>query len=398
MGLSSDEALATTSATTPDLSEGSIQRLLRGLRRHLGLDVCFIGEVTGGKRILRFIEGSSEAFAMEVGRVDPADQSFCQRMLDGVIPNLVRDARTHPGTRSLPGTTHGGIGGYLGVPIVLPSGRVYGTLCAISHDPLHDLDDRDLGAVRMVADLVADQLARAIGPEIVDPLRVAARLDDPHGLSIVFQPVVDLTSRRTIGFEALSRFAGAKPEEVFREAWRTGIGEDLELKAVRTAVEVLPRLPQRVWMSVNVAPRTILSSRFWDTLEGTAPDRLVVEVTEHDTVSSYEEITRALESVLDRGVRLAIDDVGSGYSSLAHIVELSPDILKLDAVITRGVESELARRAMTNAFLWFARDIDAMLVVEGIETPQELRALRELGVAYGQGFHLGLPSPIDRLA
>ena len=375
-----------------------IQGLLARMRRHVGLDVCFVGEIVDGKRIFRFIEGASEWFGMDVGNADPADQSFCQRMLEGRIPHLIRDARADPNTCGLPATLHRGVGSYLGVPIILPSGRIYGTLCAIGHDPRHDLDERDVAFVEFIAELIAEHLAARMEVEPFDPLGVSARIADEHGLAIVFQPVMDLRTGITVGFEALSRFPDTPPEEMFAEAWRVGRGQDLELKAIAMALQAMDQLPSDSWLSVNVAPRTILSPAFEELIATTPASRLVVEITEHDAVASYDDVTRALEGVLDRGVRLAIDDVGSGYASLAHIVELSPDILKLDGVFTHGVESEIARRALTNAFVRFARDIDAMLVVEGIETREELRVMQTLGIGYGQGFHLGRPASIDLLS
>lgn len=375
-----------------------IQGLLARLRRHVDLDVCFVGEIVDGKRIFRFVEGAAEAFGIDVGDADPSDQSFCQRMLEGAIPSLIHDARNDPATCGLPGTEHRGIGSYIGVPIVLPSGRIYGTLCAIGHDPRHDLDQRDVSFVEFIADLIGEELAARLGPERFDPRGFAARIDDEQHLAIVFQPVVELRTGRTVGFEALSRFPNLGPEAMFAEAWRQGRGQALELKAISMALASMDRLPSDAWLSVNVAPQTILSRAFFDLLEGVPASRLVVEITEHDAVANYAEVSDALEGVLDRGVRLAIDDVGSGYASLSHIVELSPDILKLDGVFTRGVESEIARRALANAFVRFARDIDAMLVVECIETPQELRTLQALGIGYGQGFHLGRPAALDLVA
>lgn len=373
----------------------AIQALLARLRRHLSLEACFVGEVSGGRRIFRFVDGNGETFGITLGADDPSDQTYCQRILEGRIPQIVADAQRSPETKDLPATIRGRIGAHIGVPIVLPSGRVYGTLCAATHEPRPDLDDRDLAFVRLVAEMIGEQLAQLLGPEAADRLRVAARLRDPHGLSIVFQPVVNLRTGTVVGYEALSRFVGAPPEAIFAEAWRTGLGQQLEMKAIRSALDYFDALPEDAWLSLNVGPRTILSPEFEALLDECVPNRLVVEITEHDAVDSYGDVGEALESLLDRGVRLAIDDVGSGYSSLAHIVELSPDILKLDAVFTRGIESELARKALTNAFTRFARDIDATLVVEGIETPEELQALLALGIEFGQGFHLGRPDALE---
>lgn len=374
-----------------------IRSLLARARQHLGLDVCFVGEIDGDRRVIQLVDGAADAFGIHPGDSAPSIETYCALLLDETLPTLIADTAAHPIASTLPATTRHGIGAHIGVPILLPSGRVFGALCAASHLPRTDLDERDVGFMRVIADLVAEQVAAAAGPELVDPLRVADRLAEPHALRIVFQPIVELGSRRVVGYEALSRFTGVGPADVFAEAWRTGIGLELELKALRRAFCALPSLPTHCWLSVNVAPRTIISEAFGELLDEIPGNRIVLEVTEHDAVESYDRLMDALESMLDRGVRLALDDVGSGYSSLEQIVELSPDIIKLDAVFTRGVDAEPVRRAMTTAFRRFARDIDATVIVEGVETRDQAEAVHELGIRYAQGFHVGLPTPIERL-
>lgn len=374
-----------------------IQGLLARLTRHLDVDVCFVGEVRDGQRAFRYLEGDGASFGFEAGGSDPLEETLCGRVLDGTVPRAMPDARRDPVAGALPVTHQARIGAYLGVPIVLPSGRLYGTLCATSHDPQHDLDARDLAALELASELIADHLAERAGPELVDPSRVAAVLADPGALLPVFQPVIELATGRTVGFEALARFRDAPPQQMFDDAWRTGFGEQLELLAVERALAQLDDLPYDAWLSVNASPRTVLSPAFSALLREVPNSRIVVEITEHAVVSSYPEVAAALEHMLDAGVRLAVDDVGSGYATLQHIVELSPDILKLDAAFARGVHEEPARRALIAAFVGYAREIDAQLIVEGIETEGELGVLCDVGVGLGQGFHLGRPAPVQQL-
>ena len=91
---------------------------------------------------------------------------------------------------------------------------------------------------------------------------------------------------------------------------------------------------------------------------------------------------------------LAIDDVGAGFATLRHIIRLAPDIVKLDLTLTCGIAADPARTALASSLVDFADGIDATIAAEGIESPEDLALLRELGVTYGQGFYLARPSPL----
>ena len=96
----------------------------------------------------------------------------------------------------------------------------------------------------------------------------------------------------------------------------------------------------------------------------------------------------------DRGVRLAIDDAGAGFSSFRHIVHLKPDIIKLDISLTRDIDVDLHRQSLASTLVDFATRTGTTIVAEGIETGPQLNALRAIGVPTGQGFHLGRPGPL----
>jgi EAL domain-containing protein (putative c-di-GMP-specific phosphodiesterase class I) len=125
--------------------------------------------------------------------------------------------------------------------------------------------------------------------------------------------------------------------------------------------------------------------------------RVVLELTEHDAVTEYDELGTALDRLRDLGIRVAIDDAGSGYSSLQHILRLRPDIIKLDIALTRGIDADPARRALAEALVSFGREIGALITAEGIETAEQLDTLRRIGARYGQGYHLARPAalPLD---
>ena len=135
---------------------------------------------------------------------------------------------------------------------------------------------------------------------------------------------------RPIGFECLSRFAAAptrSPDKWFAEAAETGLGTQLELAAVRLGLSVLASLPADVYVAVNVSPETILSGDFPDALDGLPLEQIVLEITEHAHIDDYDHLLRVLHPLRSRGMRLAVDDAGAGYSSLQHILQIRPDLI-----------------------------------------------------------------------
>lgn len=222
-----------------------------------------------------------------------------------------------------------------------------------------------------------------------------------EGLSMVFQPIVELHDARIIGFEALARFAAEprRPPDVwFAEAASVSLLVDLEMAALRAAFGHLDLLPPHAYLSVNLSPETVLSPGLVELLVGLPGVRIVVEVTEHAPVEDYETLNEALADLRARGCRLAIDDAGAGFASLRHILRLAPDIIKLDITLTRGLDSDPARRALATALISFANEIGVTLVAEGVETQPEVDALRALGVGLGQGYFFARPGPLPPLA
>ncbi len=122
--------------------------------------------------------------------------------------------------------------------------------------------------------------------------------------------------------------------------------------------------------------------------------RLVLEITEHEAVEDYPSLVDALAPLRANGARVAIDDAGAGFASLRHTLRIAPDIVKLDMSLTRGIDADRGKRALAAALVSFAMEMDFALVAEGIETADELEALRQLGVGFGQGYFLAVPGPL----
>jgi len=223
------------------------------------------------------------------------------------------------------------------------------------------------------------------------------RVLDGAGLEVHAQPIIDLKSGGVAGVEALARFAGPPhqgPDRWFAEAAGVGMGLELELSAVRRAFSNLRLISPETFLAVNVSPETLCSSALQAALDDVPCDRVVLEVTEHARVDDYAELQEVRRRLHDRGVRLAVDDMGAGISSLQHVIKLRPDVIKLDRSMIANLESDRVRRALTAALVELATGIEAVVVAEGVETPAELAALKQLKVPYGQGYLLGRPAPI----
>ena len=302
----------------------------------------------------------------------------------------------------MPVTADLGVGAYCGVPVLLPDGSLYGTLCGLDGDARPDLTADQVMVLSVIASLLGQQLAELGAEKQAAAAERTELLELLHGsrLAIVGQPIVDVRTGTRPGFEALSRFtdrAGqpCRPDVVFAEATRLALGPTFELAAVTAALEFLPRLPDTAYLSVNLSAATLCTQQCQEVLAPAPLPRLVLELTEHEAVQDYGQLAGAMAELRRAGLRLAVDDVGAGFSSLQHILRLNPDVIKLDISLTRTIGADPARRALAAGFAGLARELGSALVAEGVETEQERDTLLALDVYLMQGFLLGRPAPID---
>ena len=221
------------------------------------------------------------------------------------------------------------------------------------------------------------------------------------GLAIVLQPVFSLLSGTVVEVEALARFAGPPvrgPDQWFAEAEMVGLSLPFELRAIEMALSLLPELPEPLRMAVNAGPETFCSPGLVNLLETSTPSRVVVELTEHVGIEDYPALRRACRDLRTLGAEVAIDDTGTGFASLSLVLEVAPEIIKLDRALTADIDSDPVRRALAGALVTFSDEIGAEVVAEGIETAGELETLTALGIGYGQGFFLGRPGTLADLA
>jgi EAL domain-containing protein (putative c-di-GMP-specific phosphodiesterase class I)/AmiR/NasT family two-component response regulator len=216
-------------------------------------------------------------------------------------------------------------------------------------------------------------------------------------IQMVFQPVLDLANGRLVGVEALARFPSDPsrgPDRWFAAAGQAGLGADLELCAIDAALDALPQLPDDAFLAVNLSPATLVTDRVGDVVAPDVAPRVVIELTEHVPVEDYDTVNAAAERLREHGARVAVDDTGAGYAGFRHLISLKPDIVKLDICLTRGIDHDPGRRALTSALVQFTQDTGATLIAEGIETNEELSTLHQLNVDWAQGYHLGRPQPL----
>lgn len=230
-----------------------------------------------------------------------------------------------------------------------------------------------------------------------DPGTRIRRVCNDAELETVFQPLVELESQDCVAYEALTRFpddSAWTTSDWFAAARDAGMANVLELAAIASALGHIDNIPPDCALSINISPAIAMTPEFFDLVEPYA-HRLIIELTEHEPVDDYPSLVDALAELRSLGALVAVDDVGAGFASLRHILRLSPDIIKLDLSLTRGIEDDPGIHALTSALVDFAGKMDALISAEGIETTEELDALRKLGIDHGQGYLLGMPGPLE---
>jgi diguanylate cyclase (GGDEF)-like protein len=222
------------------------------------------------------------------------------------------------------------------------------------------------------------------------------RAIDGEELKMVVQPIVDVRTGAIHAFEALARFGSdgsGSPLQWFSLADELGEREALERACLREALELFCRRPPRTSLSVNLAAPALLDKRTLRMLDH-MPDLtgLIIEVTEETLVHSDEQLREAMAPLHARGARLAVDDIGAGYSGLSQIATVRPSYLKLDRSLVRGIDADDGRAPLISALASYAERSEMLLVAEGMESAAELRTLIELGVPLAQGFFLARPA------
>ncbi|MGF6170715.1 diguanylate cyclase (GGDEF)-like protein [Pseudomonas moraviensis] len=222
------------------------------------------------------------------------------------------------------------------------------------------------------------------------------------GLHSLFQPIICLSERRILGYEALTRGPSNSPLHspiaLFAVARQAGRLSELEIACRQSACRRFneQQLPGKLFL--NVSPESLLEAahqpgRTLQLLQdlGIAPSQVVIELTEQTPIDDFHLLQTALHHYRAMGFSIALDDLGAGYSSLRLWSELRPDYVKIDRHFIDGIHQDALKREFVGSILQIAKASRAQVIAEGIELPEELAVLTEMGVDLVQGYLLGRP-------
>ena len=241
-----------------------------------------------------------------------------------------------------------------------------------------------------------------------------ARLDEvrrilrDRSIRTLFQPIVRLPWRKILGFEALSRGPEGSyletADNLFGFTERAGMLGEVEMLCVDRALANAKKLPEGAILFLNLS---MLGLEYIESEElgltgrvkeaGRSPTECVLEITERTYAESADRLRERVAELRKNGFRIAIDDMGTGYSALHVLAELQPEFIKLDKMLVRDLPDEPIKRNLVSAITTFAKDSRSVVIAEGVETEDEVEVLTELGVELQQGYFFGFPEPVEKL-
>jgi len=220
-------------------------------------------------------------------------------------------------------------------------------------------------------------------------------------LSVVFQPIIDVQSGDVYGYEALMRTREPSlptPEELLSAAERLDGVLRLGQRVREQVAACFPRMPKshNAAIFINLHARELLDASLYDSKSPLMPyaSRIVLEVTERNTIGTIHDVKARTSVLRFHGYRLAIDDLGAGYAGLTSFVTLEPEIVKLDMSLIRGIHESPIKQRLVSSVTDLCNKMDIRVVAEGVETREEMDSIRRLGCDLAQGFFLGRPSAL----
>ncbi len=223
----------------------------------------------------------------------------------------------------------------------------------------------------------------------------------------LYEPVVNLTTREVLGFEALARGPRGSevhtPHQLFQMAEETELVFELDCLCRRAALRGARGLPAGKLLFLNILPTAIHDPSFrGDALRRSLealqlrPRDVVFEISEKESIENFSIFREARDYYAELGFKIALDDTGVAYGTLDKVMELSPDYIKVDLVLVRGIDTDPPRQELLRALHAVAGKLGAEIIAEGIETSEELATIQSLGIPYGQGYLFGRASPLKR--
>ena len=375
---------------------------LTAVRRHLDMPIAYLSVFEGDDVVFRAVSTDKKPAALAAGNRRPAAGSYCKAVRDGDLPQLLPDTRAHPVAMAMPVTMTLPVGAMIAIPLNMRDGTTYGMFCCLSHVPLPALNERDHAVMQTFANLVADVIGIGLSTEMEHSAkrRVIEDVIIDRDFQLQFQPIVSLADNSVMAAEALCRFRPTpyrSPDKWFADAREVGMQRELERAVIEKTLASLSDLPMSVRLSINVSPDLLINCNLPEMIDGPFSDRIVFELTEHEGFGSIAELQHQMKRLRRLGAKIAVDDLGAGYASLNTVLQIKPDIVKLDREMVRGIYLDPASRALTAGIVHFADAIGAEVVAEGIERQDEVSTLVSLGVRYGQGYLLGRPGSMTAL-
>ena len=226
-------------------------------------------------------------------------------------------------------------------------------------------------------------------------------------IAMLYEPIVNLTTREVVGHEALVRGPWKSdlqsPGRLFELAEETGLVFELDCLCRRTALRGARGLAPGHKLFLNCLPTAIHDPAFrGDALKDTLadlqlrPEDLVFEISERESIDDFSIFREARDHYRELGVQIALDDTGVGYGSLEAVMELAPDYIKVDLSLVRGIDRDPPRQELLRALHAVAGKLGGQVIAEGIETREELETLQRLGIPHGQGYLFGRAAPLRR--
>ncbi|MCA9509524.1 MAG: EAL domain-containing protein [Myxococcota bacterium] len=351
--------------------------VLEACSRELGpQDLVAMGEGSNDEIVVLLL-GSSDHANLHAERL-PA---LCEKLREAIAKNGAQV--TYP---------------YIREPLDVPVGYSI----ALYHPGLREERQVRVAVDRARADAQLDQ-------------RVAVRARDRRFLdlllgedvTILYEPIVSVETREVLGYEALVRGPWDSdlhsPGALFQRAEETGLLFELDCLCRRVALRSARGLEPGRKLFLNCLPTAIHDPAFrGDVLRRTLedlrlrPSDVVFEISEKESIANFSIFREARDYYGELGFQIALDDTGVAYGSLEAVMELSPNFIKVDMSLVRGVDTDPAREELLRALHAVASKIDAAIIAEGIETADELAAIARLGIPYGQGYLFGRPAPLRR--
>lgn len=289
------------------------------------------------------------------------------------------------------------------IPVIMltaksqPEDKVEGLQIGADDYVTKSFDAEELFA-RIEALLRRSGLSEEIEKDKATLMKELKRIIDGEQVQMVFQPIFNLNPLKLFAYEVLTR--GPKdsplqnPEKLFKSAIKYGMIFDLELLCRRLTLAKLGTSVMDNLFFFNSNPYLIEAERLHEVLElYENPEQVVIEVTERAEIKDFATFCQKIRIIKEKGFKISIDDVGSGYASLDAVAELEPDFVKIDIAIVRDIDANRKKQNLVKAIMLLCNSNNVLSIGEGIETENELKTLIDLGVQAGQGYFLGRPSP-----